>query len=204
MSTVLERIKTLIDNFSDGNVSKFSRMTSIKYTSIKYWFEKNEANLTAENLEKICSSTDVSADWLLMGRIREYDKSPEKPLKIPIIGWHAADHREKQFMRDKAKKQLTIEGKKGSRVFAVEIPPSYDRMLPRLEPGATIVIDPDRKPKQNSIVLFMQNGETQIGRLQSKGTSRNLSFDNPDYPSVRVDQGIKLLGNIVKIILNVE
>jgi hypothetical protein len=66
MST-LERLRAVIDVFADGNVAAFSRRIGVKDSTIRAWLGKRGANLTLENLEKICVATGVSADWLLSG-----------------------------------------------------------------------------------------------------------------------------------------
>lgn len=200
MENVCERIKSLVEKYANGKVARFSRLTGIKYTSIRYWLKKGQANLTAENLEKICSATGVSADWLLFGS--KDALTIKAGLKVPLIEWHAADDWGDKQMGEKQYLYPDTDGELGPDVFALEVPGSYVRMIPRIEPGVRILVDPKFKPHDDSLVLVMLDGETLIARFRILGKIKHLTFDNQNYSPIRIDKSVKILGVVIKIIID--
>ncbi len=68
--TVQERIKTLIDTLSDGNVSAFCRTVGVKQPTMNTIIGTRQNNPSYDVLHNIINaeSLSISAEWLLTGR----------------------------------------------------------------------------------------------------------------------------------------
>ena len=84
--TIRDRLRMLIASVSMGNIAAFSRETGVKDSTIRAWFAKPEANLTIDNLEKICLATGVSADWLIFGSGQMVVRNPRSETARRRIG----------------------------------------------------------------------------------------------------------------------
>jgi transcriptional regulator with XRE-family HTH domain len=188
--TILARLGELIVARAEGRIARFARLTGVRDSAIRAWFARREANLTAENLERICRTTGVSADWLLFGR-------PEADAgwrALPWRSWRSPDDGDAGRQLPAARARL------GVRAFALAVPTDFDRMTPRIEPGALLVVDPDAPPREGQIVVAVHEGRTIVGRLHSlDGRVRQLTFDNPAYPPLRLERRWRSLGVVREI-----
>ena len=82
MKEVLKRIEVLISKHSGGNIAKFARLSEIKSTTIRSWFQFNSIP-GGKFIEQIARATGVSADWLLTGK-NETSKNPKEKEGIEI------------------------------------------------------------------------------------------------------------------------
>ena len=67
MSSINERLQTIVDKLFDGNKAKFAKSIEIAPTSISnYLSDKRQSKPSADMLEKIINVVDnLSAEWLL-------------------------------------------------------------------------------------------------------------------------------------------
>ena len=70
MSSINERLQTIVDKLFDGNKAKFAKSIEIAPTSISnYLSDKRQSKPSADMLEKIINVVDnLSAEWLLAGK----------------------------------------------------------------------------------------------------------------------------------------
>jgi len=106
--------------------------------------------------------------------------------RIPLITWEQAGNYEK-FDVKTTEKWTWTDAECGARTFALIV--QDDSMMPRYEPGAVVVIDPDHVPKHRSVVIFRWNktGEVGCAQLLHDGPNRYLKPHNPDYKSFQID-----------------
>ena len=63
-----ERLILLINQFADGELSRFCKLTKINYQSATNWIKRAKSVPGAEHLMQICRTLDVSPAWLLAGQ----------------------------------------------------------------------------------------------------------------------------------------
>ena len=66
MTTINDRIKILVDHFSDGNNSKFASEIGVSEANIRNYISKTEPKFSA--LEKIVKKFEINYEWLLTGQ----------------------------------------------------------------------------------------------------------------------------------------
>lgn len=76
MTTINERIKMLVDYFSDGNNSKFATDIGINEANIRNYIAKTEPKFSA--LEKIVKKFEINYEWLLTGKGQMLKENSEK------------------------------------------------------------------------------------------------------------------------------
>lgn len=107
--------------------------------------------------------------------------------KIPLISWEEAGNYE-DFDSAIAEKWTWSDVECGIRTFALVV--KDDSMMPRYEPGATIIVDPDHKPQHRNIVIFRwkKTNNVSCAQLLIDGPSRYLKPHNPDYETFLIDE----------------
>lgn len=77
----------------------------------------------------------------------------------------------------------------GPRTFALKI--TDDSMMPRYEPGSTVIFDPDQTPKHRNIVIFKwkKTGDLGCAQLLIDGPNKYLKPHNPDYKTLSLSEG---------------
>lgn len=140
----------------------------------------------------IAEKLKVNVEWLTYGRgpmiaepLPGTDNSRWK--RIPFISWQQAGNYEK-FDIKTVEKWTWSDVESGPRTFALMV--HDDSMMPRYEPGAVVIIDPDHAPQHRNIVLFRweQNDEVGCAQLLVDGPNRYLKPHNPDYKSLLIDE----------------
>ena len=106
--------------------------------------------------------------------------------RVPLITWAQAGHYEK-FNAKTADKWSWTDVESGARTYALLV--QDDSMMPRYEPGAIIIIDPDYEPHHRNIVVFRwkATGEVGCAQLLVDGPNRYLKPHNPDFKSTLID-----------------
>lgn len=86
MENFIDRLNSLINEISNGNVSDFAKKSSIKQATLFNYTKGRMPN--AESLYNICNNLGVSIDWLLAGKGEPYlsfeakEKSGNKEAEI--------------------------------------------------------------------------------------------------------------------------
>lgn len=194
MTNLLLRISELIDRCAAGRIAHFSRLTGIKDAAIRAWFNRNEANLTAANIVRICEATGVSADWLLLG-----DSARTSTVFAPTRTWLAQAVASPEPPRKKTKRDQTI-AKPTSACFIVTVPHDYFRMCPLIQPGCHLLIDPNAAVRIGSSIFLTHRDQSLIGRLQILTDGYIvLRFDNPDFPPLPLETRFAILGMVMEM-----
>lgn len=84
MSTIHERIRELIDTSANGRNSNFASKIGVSEANIRSYLKGVVPK--ADTLEKIVSSYDVNADWLLTGRGSMLNTDKPAVSNDPLIG----------------------------------------------------------------------------------------------------------------------
>lgn len=140
----------------------------------------------------IAEHLKVNVEWLTYGR-GPINVEPLPGLgesrwrRVPLITWEQAGHYDK-FDPKTAEKWTWTEVESGQRTYALIV--QDDSMMPRYEPGAIIIVDPDHEPQHRNIVVYRwkQTGEVGCAQLLIDGPNRYLKPHNPDFKSWLIDE----------------
>lgn len=82
MSTINERIKSLVDHFSKGNNSDFANKIGINEANVRNYIANTEPKFNV--LEKIANNFEINFEWLLTGKgdMLKTEKTEEPIVKI--------------------------------------------------------------------------------------------------------------------------
>jgi SOS-response transcriptional repressor LexA len=140
----------------------------------------------------IAEKLNVNVEWLTYGTGPINTESlPGNPgsrwKRIPIITWEQAGHYD-DFDTKTAEQWTWSDVETGPRTFALVV--KDDSMMPRYEPGATVIADPDREPQHRSVVIFRwkKTGDVSCAQLLIDGPNRYLKPHNPDYETFLLDE----------------
>lgn len=140
----------------------------------------------------IAEKLHVNVEWLTYGsgpiNIESLPGSKGSNWKrVPLISWEeAGDYN--NFTIKAAKKWTWTDVEIGPRTFSLIV--QDDSMMPRYEPGATIIVDPDHKPKHRNVVIFRWNktGDVSCAQLLVDGPNFYLKPHNPDFDTLLIDE----------------
>lgn len=140
----------------------------------------------------IAEKLNVNVEWLTYGT----GPINTEPLpgtvhsrwkRIPLISWKQAGDYE-NFDTKLVEKWTWTDVEIGSRAFALIV--KDDSMMPRYEPGAIIIIDPDHIPQHRNIVIFrwIKTNDVSCAQLLLDGPNKYLKPHNPDYDTFLIDE----------------
>lgn len=139
----------------------------------------------------IAEHLKVNVEWLTYGTGPiNLESMPgmgdSKWKRIPVITWKQVSESEKIDTK-KADNWMWTDIECGPKTFALVV--QDDSMMPRYEPGATVIFDPDHEPKNRSIVIYRWKKTREIGcaQLLIDGPRRCLKPHNPSFPSWEID-----------------
>lgn len=140
----------------------------------------------------IAEKLKVNVEWLTYGRgpinVEPLPGMGDSRWKrIPLIAWQQATANQ-NFDFTKADKWTWTDVECGPKTFALVI--QDDSMVPRYEPGSTVIFDPDHEPRHRSIVIYRwkKTGEAGCAQLLIDGPKRYLQPHNPSFPSWEIDE----------------
>lgn len=140
----------------------------------------------------IAERLKVNVEWLAYGAgpINSEPVPGEKDSRwkrIPLISWEQAGEYE-NFDIKTAKTWTWTNVEVGPRTYALIV--KDDSMMPRYEPGATIIIDPDKSPEHRNIVFFRwkKTKVVSCAQLLIDGPNRYLKPHNPDFETLLINE----------------
>jgi len=83
MSTINERIKSLVDHFSKGNNSDFANKIGINEANVRNYIANTEPKFNV--LEKIANNFEINFEWLLTGKGEMLKTEPKEAEKTPRV-----------------------------------------------------------------------------------------------------------------------
>ncbi|MBA3661009.1 MAG: hypothetical protein H0W64_04750 [Gammaproteobacteria bacterium] len=174
-----------------GRQVTLGKMFGVSQKAANKWLEGISLPDTMR-IAVIAERLRVNVEWLTYGtgHINIEPVPGEKDSrwkKIPLIDWQQAGHFE-NFDAKSADEWTWTNVETGPRSFALIV--KDDSMMPRYEPGATIIIDPDQPPKHRNIVIFRWEKTNDVGcaQLLVDGPNRYLKPHNPDYDNLLIDE----------------
>jgi len=66
MSTISDRIKTLVDQFADGNNSKFAKIVNTSEANVRNYIAGTQPKF--DFLQSVAEKFEISCEWLLLGK----------------------------------------------------------------------------------------------------------------------------------------
>jgi len=140
----------------------------------------------------IAEKLNVNVEWLTYGVGPINTESlpgtgDSRWKRIPLISWEQAGNYDNFDIKTVTKWTWT-DVEAGPRTFALVV--KDDSMMPRYEPGATVIIDPDHKPQHRNIVIFLwkKTGDVSCAQLLLDGPNKYLKPHNPDYDTFLIDE----------------
>ena len=140
----------------------------------------------------IANELQVNVEWLAYGtgpiNVEPFPGEKNSPWKkIPLISWEQAGNFQTLDIRNIQEWTWTnIEC--SQQTYAVRV--KDDSMLPRYEPGATLIVDYKRKPEHRDIVIFRwkKTGEVSCAQFLIDGPNKYLKPHNPDYKTILINK----------------
>jgi len=167
-----------------------------------------------ERLQAIALKLDANAEWLatgkgeMMGRmgsnvapIIDKDGNPALIHSVPVISWTTAgewcgvcDPLPIGAAEDFVHTTTNV----GKNAYALVI--RGESMLPTIQDGATVIVDPAREAVNKSIVIVRQDGEATCKRLIIDGAKRYLQPDNDRFRILDVDENTDICGVVIEAV----
>jgi SOS-response transcriptional repressor LexA len=174
-----------------GRQVQVGKMFGVSQKAANKWLEGLSLPDTMR-IAVIAEKLNVNVEWLTYGT----GPINAEPLpgtgnsrwkRVPLISWTQAGSRE-NFDFKKAEKWTWTDVESGAKTFALVV--EDDSMMPRYEPGAIVIFDPDHEPQHRNIVLFRwkKTGEVSCAQLLIDGPNRYLKPHNPDFTSIMIDE----------------
>jgi len=140
----------------------------------------------------IAEKLNVNVEWLTYGTgAINIEPLPgtkgSRWKKIPLITWELAGNYQ-NFDINSVEKYTWTDVECGPRTYGLII--RDDSMMPRYEPGATVIVDPDHKAVHRNIIIFRwkKTGDVSCAQLLIDGPNKYLKPHNPDYETFLIDK----------------
>jgi SOS-response transcriptional repressor LexA len=174
-----------------GRQVTLGKMFGVSQKAANKWLEGISLPDTMR-IAVIAERLKVNVEWLTYGR-GPINVEPLPGIgdsrwkRAPLITWEQAGDYESLDL-EKVKQWTWTDVELGSRAYALQV--QDDSMMPRYEPGTTIIIDPDYAPQHRNIIVFRwkKTGEVSCAQLLVDGPNRYLKPHNPDYKSSLIDE----------------
>ncbi|WP_017907439.1 helix-turn-helix domain-containing protein [Xanthomonas sp. SHU 199] len=141
------------------------------------------------------------------GRLQQRHVPAEAPSVVPLIGWVRAgmwDQVENPFDPDVAQGAVPTNTKVSPRSYALQV--KGDSMTnpagwPTFPEGTTIIVDPRRTAESGDLVIAQVDEDQQatFKRLVRDAGATYLVPLNPRYPTLTVDQPMRICGVVVTV-----
>lgn len=189
---------------------ELGRMVGVSAASVTQW-EKDIQLPKGDNAAKLCKILSSNWDWIRHGKesdtdsgINENKASYSTALKLDLIDKASIP----QYLENRSSvdsKQIPSEpalhlGASSNSFAYIEVD---EGMLHRITPGDKVFIDPSSKLTitNQSIYMFMVNGQPLLGSIKQTPKGLTLQFDNtePGWESVMVNES-DYVGKVVAYI----
>lgn len=174
-----------------GRQVQLGKLFGVSQKAANKWLEGISLPDTMR-IATIAEKLKVNVEWLTYGagpiNVEPLPGMGDSRWKrIPVITWEQAGNYDK-FDIKKAEKWTWTDVECGARTYALVV--QDDSMMPRYEPGATVVFDPDHEPQHRSVVVFRwkKTGEVSCAQLLIDGPNRYLKPHNPDFGATLIDE----------------
>lgn len=181
-----------------------ARYVGISVTAVGNW-ERDETDLSAENLIKIAKLLRTSPDYILFGKNHVAESSATYRTdiqKVPLISSvQAGNWREAvdTFAPGDAEEWIETDAKVSPQAFALRV--TGDSMLnpygsPSIPEGAVVIVDPNIEATSGRIVVakLTDSQEVTIKRLVIDGPNAMLMPLNPAYPAIHINGNCTIVG----------
>lgn len=156
--------------------------------------ESDESRPQGEILAGLVNALGVDLEWLLTGRSSTYSVLMREC--VPIFETVDA----LQEGKDGQKEWIKLPGlPKSAKAIVV----TSDDMLPTIQVGDIAVVT-DEIPGQNDAVLIRDaRGKARV-RFYDSRDGGSLLAENQNYPPIKVDDNIKIIGKVIKTIRTID
>jgi len=188
--------------------AKLASKMHIGGSSVSQW-ENGETSPRGENLYRLAELLEVGAEWILKGDPSGAPNIISKELrtagKVPLLSeaqaanWLGSMEGNEVSL---ASNWISTTAEIGDKSFAFKVvgnsmvSPSDARSIPE---GAVIIVDPDRRADNGSIVVVKINKkDITVKKLIVDAGSRYLSPLNPDYKPIVMTETMQIIGVAVR------
>lgn len=171
--------RTVLNNFSGAQVAEAAGITRASVTN---WEKLDEATANAVALNKACQFMGVNLEWMISGTgpIKPNENQPT----LPVFSWDDIDQKESgETIAPLDQITTSAYMPKGPRSYAVRIP--FDSLI-EFAAGDTIIVDPDRNPRNGQYLLYKLDGKQAIvNYIELPGNRKHVS---PLTPNAELQQ----------------
>lgn len=161
---------------------------------------------SSRNAAELAKALGVNTDWLLNGAgPMRPDPGALNTRKIPLISWVTAGNWGEvidNFSPGDAEEWISTVSNVGANSFALHV--EGDSMEPLIPHGSIVIVDPDIRETNRSIVIVRQDhdSEATCKRLIIDGSERYLKPENPQYRAMDLRDDAVVVGVVKQVILN--
>ena len=168
MSTINERIKSLVDHFSKGNNSDFANRIGINEANVRNYIANTEPKFNV--LEKIANNFEINFEWLLTGKgeMLKKEESEKRSTAIKVDKNKTIDYMPKVIVVDRYEEGTMLINEVKNEMSQVQLPPNESELIALLKENIkdkeTII-----KEKDKNVHLL----EEKIKQLEAQLSTRN-------------------------------
>jgi len=205
METFRQRFETALKQ-KGITQAEFARKMGTEPQNVNQW--KTRGGIPRDHFIKACNVLGVNPAWLSEGTnsitapVKETPNTYQVHSKpVPLISNVAAGNWKDigdDYQPNDEKDWVLSTVSTGENAFALRI--QGDSMEPDIKDNEIVIVDPQRIATHNSIVIVIQNGNTEATckQLIVEGGKRYLKPINPRYPIMEMQQDARICGVVVQ------
>lgn len=192
MASLSFNLKTLM-SLAKINASELARRTGIAQPIIHRLSTGQNTNPKLSTLKPIARYFSVNISQLIGEELlpNEVQKETPKPIlsHVPLISWRDAISWTSSFLQYKNSGNLTyVSTDANVSKLAYSLMIKDCAMEPLFPEGTTIIVEPNREPRDKDFVVILFNGESEarLKQIIINGTERYLKTLNIDIKSIKM------------------
>lgn len=174
-------------------MKEVARRIGVSQPTINNW-EKGHTVPHAEQLEKLATLYKTTSMYLMYGRSRNTLR--HIMWEVPLLSWVQAGEWTEADMEFIENETIHVKNKPSEKTFAVRV--KGDSMSPRFLEGDVLIVEPEKEPKNGSLVVARYNEQATFKKLGIDAGMYFLKPLNKQYETLKVDDNeIVILGVVV-------
>lgn len=165
-----------------------------------YKWEKGLAQPSAADLDTIAGLTNRSIKWFLtgvefnpnIGNLGNYSASGRMVPSVEYSSIYLHLYGDDKTPRQSVRTSFPC-SEKAFQTFVED-----DANTPDVQPGDSIIIDPDRAPKPGKLVMVLSEGVPCIGRYRPRKDHVEIAPINGDWPTLQIERSA-IIGSVTEI-----
>jgi len=211
------RLRKLIDEYFEGRAVKFSKHTGIENSAVSRWL--SGINTPTKSNLVLLRNSGINDVWLLTGVgdmfINDAVKEPSqnyianaKKISLPDDTYirlvSVPANAGKSYNFDDIAETMMLVTRRYSSKKNIAFRVSGDSMQPTLMNNCIVIVDTEREPTDDDIIVCQLNNELLCKRLEIKSDRLLLRSDNKQYPDITINSldECKVVGVVVHAEIN--